>query len=121
MAKQTRTLTQVLVFKLVLNPMRDRTETQRIVAVAYEWEKLLDWYNGLKVEPYQDPGINSFSGQPTNWGKTFQKGSSLEWYNPMHFSDGRLDRHGDGIHQEWVTEQDLQQHLSHTPSIVLIP
>ena len=81
-----RIVEEVEVFFIVLNPMTANVEALNVVAVAYDEQTLMKWYNSLKVESYRD-------GQ---WNKNFKKGSKLEWYNPMgELTDG-------GILSEWV-------------------
>lgn len=98
---QTREVTQILIFKLILNPMTDRTEAIRVVAISTSREKLLKWYKENKVESYKDD----------NWYKFFKKGSKLEWFNPMHdeqngeYYDSGVSQ--SGIAEEWVNEYSL--------------
>lgn len=94
---QKRVVTEVLIFKLVLNPITDRTESARLVAWSDEKQKLVDWYNSLKVEPYRD----------NNWYKTFLSGSPLEWYNGLIDLES-ISYLGHGIHEEWVEESILE-------------
>ena len=68
---ETRTITQVLVWKLILNPMRANTETSSLAAWSDDRDKLLQWYNSQKTEPYTDKGSPSFEchGDTHNWYK----------------------------------------------------
>ena len=84
---ETRIVEQVLVWKLILNPMTERTEAAELVAWSDDKEKLMSWYNSQLVEFYRDD----------NWGKTFSKGGILEWYNPM-YQNGEIDSFGHGLH-----------------------
>ncbi len=95
---ETRTITQVKAYKLLLNPMHARTETISLVAISYDRQELIDWYESLKVESYIEE----------NWHKTFKKGSKLEWYNPFdHSSYG-------GIQEEWTTLEEIDKYINYT-------
>jgi hypothetical protein len=94
---ETRTITQVKIYKLQLNPMMANFEKVNIVAIAYDLQKLMDWYLDLKVLPYQED----------RWHKVFKKGSKLEWYNSME------DNSNCGIEEEWTTEEAINQFIAH--------
>jgi len=100
---QTRVIEQVLVYKLLMNPMNARTEESNLVAWSTELDNLINWYNNEKeVEPYTDVQENyGFDYNIKNWYKIFKKGSHLEWYNPLDILE-EINRYGQGIHQEWV-------------------
>lgn len=101
---QTRQVEQVLVWKLILNPMTAKTEHSDLVAWSEDRDKLLDWYKSQLVEPYAEKGSPSFEchGDSHIWHKVFAKGSALEWYNPMENEQGHPNHHGQGLHNEWV-------------------
>jgi len=105
---QTRTITQVLVWKLILNPMTSNTESSELVAWSDDKDKLLEWYNNHIVTPYTENGHSTFEchGTSHDWYKTFEKGSILEWYNPMS-PDGTVNHYGQGLQCEWVNEDIL--------------
>ena len=94
--KEARNVTELRLYKLILNPMTDRAEAGQIVAISGDYDKLVQWYHSqLASEPYRD-------GQ---WYKVFTKGSPLEWFNPA----GTLELNnpglfGHGIRDEWVAE-----------------
>lgn len=103
---ETRQVTEVKVYRLVMNPMTGRIEDGYIVAISLDVEKLANWYESLKVEPYEN--IQDCSANPEVpvikvWHKTFKKGSVLEWYNPID-SLQRLSLHHHGISNCWVNE-----------------
>ena len=130
---ETRTITQVKIYKLVLNPMRGRTEANELVAAAYEKQALFDLMQ-RDYEPWQDVGQHAASGnsplgQYSNpehkWQKPFKKGSSLEWYNKPNpfedgFGDGIPNNYGVGIHEQWVEEDNLNHFLNNNPQILMI-
>lgn len=98
----TRNVEQVKVFKLILNPMTDRAESGRIVAIAYDRDEMVAWYNSqLADEVYQD-------GQ---WNKSFKKGSQLEWFNPV-FELDEIDMFGHGIHWEWAEQRAIDYYIN---------
>jgi hypothetical protein len=73
-------------FALILNPMRGRTEEQRLLAVSDSRDELKTFWDGERAaEPYSD-------GQ---WQRTYRAGP-LEWFNPP-FSNGDVDSYGNGI------------------------
>jgi hypothetical protein len=100
---QTRMVEQVLIHKLVMNPMRGNTENSVLVAWSDDKEKIVDFYNHEKVERYTNDGSPSFPvhGDSHNWQKEFRLGGCLEWYNPIDSFD-QLNHYGQGIQQEWV-------------------
>lgn len=91
-----RQINQVRVYKLILNPMHDRTESGCLVAVSTDYDKLVQWYLSQKAAvPYRDD----------RWYKVFEKGSQLEWYNPSASLElNELGAFGHGITDEWVNE-----------------
>ena len=96
---ETRNITQVRVFVLVLNDMRfPKIEMGRIVAVSTSYEKLVELYNSNKAESQYSENVNDY-----NWNKTFKKDSVLEWYNPVYSLELNYnDEFGHGIHDEWL-------------------
>lgn len=105
---ETRTITQVLIWKLILNPMRSNTEYSDLVAWSDDRDKLLGWYESQIVDPYVDEGSPSFEchGSSHNWNKCFAKGSVLEWYNPVNVHDSP-NHYGQGLLSEWVDMEIL--------------
>jgi len=106
---ETRQVEQILIWKLILNPMRANTEASNLVAWSDDKEKLLNWYRSQLVEPYSDNGSPSFEchGDTHNWHKVFAKGSQLEWYNPMDNEEGYQNHYGHGLQNEWVDVEVL--------------
>lgn len=95
---ETREITQVLIWKLILNPMCERTEAATLVAWSDDKEKLIQWYKSQLVEPYTD----------SNWHKVFAKNGVLEWYNPTNIESDGLDHWSHGITNEWVNQDILE-------------
>lgn len=99
---EKRTIEQVKVFKLMMNPMPSNFENFRIVALSYDEDKLKEFVENEKVEPYKDG----------KWHKTFKKGGPLEWMNPMNWNDNT------GIFAEWATESSVKRFCDNTHNAV---
>ena len=93
---EARTITQVKVYKLILNHMGGYAENGEIVAVSDDYDKLVAWYH------------DQFAGACWRDGrflKTFKEGSPLEWFNPADdLTLNSLGLFGHGISYEWVNE-----------------
>lgn len=117
---ETRQITEVKIWGLILNPMKGNTEDSVIVAMAYEKQKLIDWHNSLFApEPYKDTAPNSFpkkgdfDGYSDNaqvFHKVFIKGSELEWCNPCENFDSP-DHHGHGLISQWIKEGNMDPNI----------
>lgn len=92
---ETRTITQVRIYKLILNHMGDRCESATIVAISGDYNRLVSWYEEQKLlKPYRDE---------EGWYRTFADGSPLHWFNPADTLELNCpDRWGHGISDEWV-------------------
>lgn len=65
-------------YALLLNDMRSSNiENIIVIKISSSKEELANWYRSLLVTPY----IESEDGR--RWGKTFKKGSELEWFNSV--------------------------------------
>ena len=107
---ETRDVVEIRIYRLILNPMRGNTEHGEVVAIAYERQKLIDWYNSLLApEPYCEAGTPSFDcqGDSHTWRKSFIKGSELEWFNP-HNDMETLNSYGHGISDVWGTQEQIK-------------
>lgn len=97
---EKRLITEIKIYKLLLNLMRDRLENQTLLAVATDKQKLIDWYNSqFATEPYTD----STSEPGRNYRKAFKPESKLNWFNPC-IDINTCDPWGHGIAEEWVEE-----------------
>lgn len=128
---ETRTITEIKIYTLALNPMQGNTEASTIVAIAYEKEKLEQWYkNQFAEEPWKDYGENSFPSKVdmggysnTNhcWHKVFKKGSALEWYNPINLFDPNSMEgigYGHGISEQWTSQESIDNFNSQTGRLI---
>ena len=94
---ETRTITQVRIYTLALNPMAGRAEERRIVALSGDYDRLVAWYRDQMVPEWRD-------GQ---WYKYFRQGSPLEWFNPAFSLElSQNAPYGHGISDEWMSESD---------------
>lgn len=91
---EKRTVEEVKIYMLFLNDMRSaRIQNRSFVAIAFDKQKLSDWYDEQKAaEIYED-------GQ---WRKTFKKDSYLEWFNPP-FGNWQDYSYGHGVNEQWVS------------------
>lgn len=101
---ETRNKTEFKIYLLYLNMMRDRAESSQCVAIADDPQKLIDWYNSLIIEPYSED-FKEWDWTKT-YRKTFRKGSSLEWFNPV--SSFIPNDYGHGIREAWVDTEKLR-------------
>ncbi len=111
---ETRQITQIKIYRLLLNPMRGKTEGIELVAVAYDKQNLIEWYNSQKAEKLiEDVGTPSFKchGDSHTWHKTFKIGSPLEWFNPIDVNQ-EPNYHGHGIDFQWATREDFDGFLN---------
>lgn len=93
--RETREIKQTKMFKLFLNPITANAECKNLVAISYNKEELMEWYEGEKTEGYRE-------GQ---YYKNFKKGSPIENYNPFFdFEESVID--------EWVNEGSLEAYLN---------
>lgn len=110
---ETRDITEVKVWKLILNPMRGNTENGTLVAIAYEKQKLIDWHNSLlATELYKEEGSPSFDSHEFShtWHKAFIKGSELEWFNPCDNFDSP-NHYGHGLNFEWLQGKNINANI----------
>ena len=99
---ETRTITQVKLYKLVLNNVHDCAEGRALVAISYTEEALKNWYaDQLAPEGYRDN---------QGYYQVFKKDSALYNFNPTDLSN--ISVFGHGIFEEWVNEDDMLNILS---------
>lgn len=95
---ETRQITQVKIWVLTLNHMKHpKIEMMSNVAIAYDKQVLINWYEEQKCPTYKDGDYH----------KSFKKGSKLEWYNPMN-STQEENNYEEGLYSEWVSEDTVQ-------------
>ncbi|MFW6219745.1 MAG: hypothetical protein ACOC33_02810 [bacterium] len=106
---ETRTIEQIKVYALVLNPVTGRAEEGNPVAAAYDKQKLIDWYNEqFADEPYKDGKFH----------KVFKKNSHIEWYNPLNNVD-EIDFFGQGIYYGWYEMDGLEESMAQTGTYII--
>ncbi len=99
---ETRMIMQCRIYVLVLNTF-GRAEDGAIVAVSSDYDRLVQWYKKqFADERYVENG----------WHKTFKKGSPIEFNNPCNTLELNNNHpFGHGIHDEWVNEDFLRDHI----------
>jgi hypothetical protein len=66
-------------YVLMMNDMRQpNIENLHAVRWGTDREELRRWHDSLRVEPYRDDD---------RWAKSFERGSVLEWCNPVYDGD----------------------------------
>lgn len=97
--RETRTITQVKVWKLLMNPVNGRMESREMVVFSDDIAKLLKYYNDSKVEPYKE---ESGRGNGHKWHLSFSPTSKLRYFNPITSPDLLPNDYGHGLFWEWV-------------------
>lgn len=87
---ETRTVEQIKIYKLILNPILGKYEDEGLVATSASYEALDKFFSGEQVEMYKDQGYN----------KGFRKGGLLEWFNASRYNSER-----GLIEDEWVDQE----------------
>lgn len=105
METRTRTFNEVRVYKLILNPMSDRAEAGKIVAISDDYNKLVEWYKAqFATGAWRDED---------GWWRTFRKDSPLFWMNPcnsVELNPNDIFHHG--IYDELVGKEDYSSVFS---------
>lgn len=102
MERETRTVDETKIYTLVLNDMRSTnieigTLTKHI---AYSKQDMVAFIRG-----------EAGSWKDGNWGKSFKKGSELEWFNGLANAEER-DTFGHGINWQWISDTTLEELLA---------
>jgi hypothetical protein len=101
---EKRTITQVKLWMLWLNPIFAKGEVSDLCAVAYDKETLQKWMDAQKEDqPYKDAGF---------W-KRFKLGSELEMYNGWF--GGKC-----GINEQWMEEEDFNSWLKKNGKLLIV-
>jgi hypothetical protein len=112
--KETRTVTQVKIWKLIMNPVWDRMESRRMVAWSDDKEKLVNYYNQSKVDSYTEDSTN---GDGRKWHLNFSPTSLMHHFNPLSTLDLEPNDWGHGIFWEWV-DSEIIDGLDQKPRIL---
>lgn len=98
---KTRSIQEVRIYILVLNPINGAAEDGSIVAISDDYSRLVGWYQDRFASEQWKDG---------SWHKTFTKDSPLEWYNPCYSLElNDAQPFGHGIHDEWISTEDLYE------------
>lgn len=94
----TRTVVEVELFILTLNPVNGRCEEGNIVAISPSYEKLRNWYKSQFADtPYTEEGY-----------RLRFKDGPIKYYNPAYFVDvDKTDMNGHGVRRIWVNITQL--------------
>lgn len=94
-----------------LNPIMGKMEDIQHVGEFNTMEEALAFYNGEKVEPYQELGPDHYdpiAGTTKMYLKHFKKGGPLEWCNPLLPPEFNIPgRFGHGIVEDVVNVRDI--------------
>jgi len=111
---ETRTVTQVKIWTLIMNPVYGRLEDRQMVAWSDDKEKLVDYYNQSKVESYQE---ESGRGDGHKYYLNFSPTSLMHKFNPLDTPDLHPNDWGHGIFWEWV-DSEIIEGLDQKPRIL---
>jgi len=112
--RQTRTINEVLYHILWLADVRGGVDNAHPIYAFDDLDNLKEWVKSQEEPWTDDSGTPDFYGNIHSYGKTYRKGSSLEWYNPPSSLESK-DCYG-GVTQEWIDESD-QLTIPVNPSI----
>jgi hypothetical protein len=118
---ETRQVTQVKLYKLWLHPISSSSHTVALVAIAYDKQKMIDFYNDqLEAESYQDlvtpagevqKGPSIVEQEAIYVTKYFKKGSHLENFDPCDIT--KYDTETDiGINAGWTTQEHIDTQMA---------
>lgn len=95
-----RSIQQVKLFLLVMNPMMGRAEDGEIVAISDDYNRLTSFYqSALMNEPVRSAD---------NFLHFFSEESPLYWFNTINSLEPDADTiFGHGIHTAWQNVDDL--------------
>lgn len=120
---ETREITQVRIYKLWMHDMRASDIQLQIVAIAYDKQKLIQWYRAeLASERYEerlranetDQGLAvEGKDKDTYITKHFKKGSPIEWFDAVDNIEEFDLKRGMGINDSWTT----QEHIDATTAV----
>lgn len=95
-----RSIQQVKLFLLVMNPMMGRAEDGEIAAISDDYDRLVSFYNAsLLAEPVRTPD---------NYLHFFREDTPLYWFNKVNTLEPNADTFfGHGIRTTWETTEDV--------------
>jgi hypothetical protein len=121
-------------YLLLLNDMRgSKSEILEPVARATDPQKLIDFMQRERVEPYRDNGLNvlphttdQLAGtteiRPNyTYGKSFRQGGPLEWYNSPFNEEHARQEHivQTGTREDWAQQasEDWDRRIGAFPEV----
>lgn len=121
---ETRQLTQVKIYRLWLSDIRSKNGIVKIRAIAYDKQKLIDWYKaevtplyqeyGEKPndmpQPKQETGLSVVSKKEMElYTKSFKKDGPLEWNTPCNNIEEYDNNLSMGINDAWTTQEQIDK------------
>ena len=92
---ETRTVTEVRVYKLLMNDVHNTAESSDIVAFSTDYDRLVQWYK----EQFAPVSYRDEDG----YCRRFRKDSVLYNFNPIVSTKlNSLNRFDQGIQDEWI-------------------
>lgn len=100
---------QVKLYRLLLNPLHLNKKHKIIVAIGYEKEKLIEFYN------------SQISETPDS-GHYFNDDGPLKWFNPSEDETTfEVKDNSPGIDSIWTDDKMIQKFLLESPEVPLLP
>lgn len=112
---QTRTVKQILIFKLFLN--ENRFNVPDMAAIGFDEVRLSEWVNSIKTESYTED-IDIEDGDnitKLSLKKDFIKGSKLENYNL-----DEIEGYKYGVFPQWINDKDFDKFRQEYPTLPII-
>lgn len=100
-------------FYLVLNPMRGRMEEHREFGPYQSKQEAINFHNSsLAPATYQEEGPSGFGSGNQIFTKAFNKGSPLEWMNPLRPMEfDQPGSYGHGIYELVDSQREISKAL----------
>ena len=97
---ETKQVTIARIYLLVMNSVYSNAEYGTIVAVAFSYDKLYNFYlEQLEKEPYRD-----------DYYRNFKKDGPLYNYNPLpSLALNELDSFNHGIRDQWIDVEEIDR------------
>ncbi len=99
------------IYLLRLSDMRGNVDQETTVAASMDPQKLRNFMDSFRVEPYEDEPSEDYFGNVHPYQKFFAKGSPLEWFNPPWGSYQGIVRHMIPDPHEVIADLKSQVHF----------